>query len=247
MQATAVAMQTAFAPDHTAITVALGDPEDRQMVVVRSQLVGRFNVENILAACCVGLALDCAPEAIKTGIESLSTVPGRMERIDEGQDFLAVVDFAHTPNALSRALEAARLMLPPDRKVIAVFGSAGLRDPDKRWMMAEIGAALADISILTAEDPRTESLDAILASMALGAIRKGAIEGETFFRVPDRSEAISLACKLARTGDLVLVCGKGHEQSMCFGTTEYPWDDRVALRAVLTGKPLRTLPTASPA
>jgi UDP-N-acetylmuramoyl-L-alanyl-D-glutamate--2,6-diaminopimelate ligase len=168
-----------------------------------------------------------------------------MERIDEGQDFLAIVDFAHTPNALRRALEAARTMIPADRRVIAVFGSAGLRDREKRRLMAEVSAELADISVFTAEDPRTESLDAILQVMADAAISKGGVEGQTFYRVRDRGAALAFACSLARPGDLVMACGKGHEQSMAFGLIEYPWDDREAMRAALRGAPLKTLPTAS--
>ena len=109
-------------------------------------------------------------------------------------------------------------------------------------MMAEISAELADLTVLTAEDPRTESLDEILDEMAAGARRrpgrsvegsKGGREGETFWRIPDRGEAIKFALKLARPGDIVLACGKGHEQSMCFGSVEHPWDDRTAMRAAL--------------
>lgn len=104
---------------------------------------------------------------------------------------------------------------------------------------------LADRCVLTAEDPRTESLDAILEEMAQGAIRRGGVEGETFWRVPDRGRAVAFGCSLARPGDVVIACGKGHEQSMCFGTVEYPWDDRDAMRAALRGSPLLTLPTAA--
>ncbi len=99
--------------------------------------------------------------------------------------------------------------------------------------MAEVSTQEADLSVLTAEDPRTESLDGILAEMAQGALSKGGVEGESFWRVPDRGDAIRKAFKLAKKGDLVLICGKGHEQSMCFGETEYPWDDRTAARAAL--------------
>jgi UDP-N-acetylmuramoyl-L-alanyl-D-glutamate--2,6-diaminopimelate ligase len=109
-----------------------------------------------------------------------------------------------------------------------------LRDKLKRRMMAEISAELADITVLTAEDPRTEPLDVILEEMAAGARAKGGVEGETFWRVPDRGEAIRFMLKLAQPGDIVMACGKGHEQSMCFETTEYPWDDRTAMRAALT-------------
>jgi len=167
-----------------------------------------------------------------------------MERIDEGQDFTAIVDFAHTPNALKHALEACRPMLPEGGKLIAVFGSAGLRDVEKRRLMAETSALLADFTVLTAEDPRTESLDAILQMMAEGCMAQRGVEGETFIRVPDRGEAIYRACQMAKAGDIVIACGKGHEQSMCFGAIEHPWDDRDALRAALHGAPLRTLPTA---
>lgn len=100
--------------------------------------------------------------------------------------------------------------------------------------MAETSARLADLTVLTAEDPRTESLEAILAEMARGATQAGGREGETFWRVPDRGEAIRFALSLARPGDIVLACGKGHEQSMCFGTEEHAWDDRVAMRAALS-------------
>ena len=202
-------------------------------VTIKSNLVGAFNVSNCLAAwtaAVVGLGIK--PEIAAQGIELLDGVPGRMERIDLGQNFTAIVDFAHTPNALKVTLEAARQMT--DGRVIAVFGSAGLRDKEKRRMMAETSIELADLTVLTAEDPRTESLEGILDEMATGARSKGGREGETFWRVADRGEAIKFALRLARPGDIVLACGKGHEQSMCFGATEYPWDDRIAMRAALS-------------
>jgi UDP-N-acetylmuramoyl-L-alanyl-D-glutamate--2,6-diaminopimelate ligase len=199
---------------------------------VKTSMIGNYNIWNILAAfsaTVVGLGID--PEAARRGIQALESIPGRMERITLGQDFLAVVDFAHTPNAIRSALEAGRKLT--DGRVIAVFGSAGLRDKQKRRMMAETSAQLADISILTAEDPRTESLDEILAEMAAGAESEGAVEGESFFRIPDRGAAIQYGVDIAQPGDLVLALGKGHEQSMCFIETEYPWDDRTAMRAAL--------------
>ena len=216
---------------------------------IRTAMFGAYNVSNSLAAIgatVVGLGID--PQTAQAGIAALRGVPGRMEAIELGQDFTAVVDFAHTPNALKAALEAGRQLT--DGKVITVFGSAGLRDKAKRRMMAELAAELADRSVLTAEDPRTESLDNILEEMAAGAKSKGGKEGETFWRVPDRGTAISFALLQAKPGDLVLVLGKGHEQSMCFGETEYPWDDRVALRAALAellgveGPTMPKLPTS---
>jgi UDP-N-acetylmuramoyl-L-alanyl-D-glutamate--2,6-diaminopimelate ligase len=111
-------------------------------------------------------------------------------------------------------------------------------------MMGRIAAELADYTILTAEDPRTEELDAIIEAIAQGCRRGGGVEGRTFERVPDRGTALARAVELAGPGDVVIACGKGHEQSICFGETEYPWDDREALAAALEGHPLRTLPTA---
>ena len=230
-------------------------------VEVTSKLVGAYNVSNCLAALTVAVyGLDVKPEVAARGIASLEGIPGRMERIDLGQDFTAIVDFAHTPNALKSALEAARDLTsapsPTGRgtgergRVIAVFGSAGLRDKEKRRMMAETSAELADLSVLTAEDPRTESLEGILEEMAAGARSRGGTEGETFWRVADRGEAIRFALRLARPGDIVLSCGKGHEQSMCFGQTEYLWDDRTAMRAALAelvgvdGPPMPYLPSS---
>lgn len=200
---------------------------------IRSSLMGAYNMHNILAAAStavLGLGLDIS--IAQRGVERLAGVPGRMEKIDMGQKFLAIVDFAHTPNALKVALEAANRMKGQGR-LIAVFGSAGLRDREKRRMMAAVSLQLADLTILTAEDPRTESLDDILAEMADEAARNGGVEGQNFFRVPDRGQAILKAVQLAQPGDIVMACGKGHEQSMCFGQTEYPWDDRTAMRAAL--------------
>ncbi len=210
-----------------------------------SPLIGLYNVSNVLAAAAAASAVGVPPAAIAAGVAALPQIAGRMERIDEGQDFLAVVDFAHTPNALEQVLTTARMLIAPGRRVICVVGSAGQRDRAKRRMMAESAARLADMTILTAEDPRTESLDAILAEMAEGSRAMGGIEGQTFFRVPDRGEALYRAVRMAGPGDIILACGKGHEQSMCFGAIEYPWDDREALRAALRGAPLRTLPTAT--
>lgn len=215
-----------------------------------TRLVGDYNVQNILAAIAITWPLldngdwRAFNAVVQTGIDTLPSIPGRMERIDSGQDYLAIVDFAHTPNALNRALRAARTLIAPDRRVIAIFGCAGLRDREKRQLMPAVSTQLADVSVFTAEDPRTESLDAILQTMAEAATLHGGIESKTFWRVPDRGQALAFACTLAQPGDVVIACGKGHEQSLCFGSIEYPWDDREALRQAIRGTPLRTLPTA---
>ena len=212
-----------------------------QAFPIRSNLVGRYNVSNMLAAAGVGLALRIAPKFIQRGIAGLVGIPGRMEAIEGGQPFQLVVDFAHTPNALCRVIETGRELVRPEGRVIAVFGSAGLRDVAKRRLMAEVSVRYADLTVLTAEDPRTESLDLILDQMAAGCAAVGGREGETFFRIPDRMRAIYFGLSLARPEDIVLICGKGHEQSMCFGADEYPWDDRQAARralsAFLDGRP----------
>ena len=249
-------------PDATADNVTYGPATTRLALrlaghaplPVASALVGEFNVYNMLAAAAAADALDIDPQAIAAGLEAVGGLSGRMERIDRGQPFLVVIDFAHTPNALERAIAAARRVIgsrfqvPGSRaersslepgtwnlepRVITVFGSAGKRDVAKRRLMADISARAADLTVLTAEDPRTESLDAILSMMAGAATAAGGIEGETFWRVPDRGRAIYFALSLARPGDVVLLCGKGHEQSMAFGATEYPWDDRRAAAAAL--------------
>ena len=231
------ATDSQYHPDKTTFIV--------QNTLITMQLLGAFNISNALAGISVARELNIEWGAIQRGIASIDGISGRMERIDEGQDFVAIVDFAHTPNALKRALEAGRTMLPPGKRLLCVFGSAGLRDVEKRRLMAETSAQLADMTILTAEDPRTESLDDILEMMAQGCISQGGIEGETFIRVRDRGEAIYRACQMAQVGDIVMACGKGHEQSMCFGTVEHLWDDREAMRSALRGKPLATLPTAT--
>lgn len=226
-----------------------------QPLPIRTPLLGIFNVANILAAAGAGHALGIAPEIIQKGLQTVGQIHGRMHQIQRGQEFIVHVDFAHTPDGLEKAIQAARGILDEmgrDGRIITVFGSAGKRDPEKRRLMAEISTRLAEYTVLTAEDPRTESLDDILAAMAAGCTARGGVEGQTFWRIADRGQAIYFALGLARPQDFVLVCGKGHEQSMCFITTEYPWDDihatEAALDAFLAGQPMPDLglPTYDP-
>lgn len=206
---------------------------ENQVIKIHTPLMGRFNVYNCLAAFSTAVAgLNINPEFVAAGIASVRGVPGRMEKINLGQDFYAIIDFAHTPNALIEALKTARQMT--SGKVIVVFGSAGRRDIEKRGMMARYAIELADISIFTAEDPRTESLNEILTTMEESAKRANGKLGDNYYTIPDRGEAIRKGIKLANKGDLVICCGKGHEQSMCFGEIEYIWDDRVAMRAAIS-------------
>lgn len=198
---------------------------------LETKLIGDFNVSNILCAATAALGLGTAPCQIVEGVAGLSGVLGRMERIDAGQDFLAVVDFAHSPGSLERALTTLRGLVAPSGRLIAVFGSAGLRDRAKRRLMGQVSGRLADFTVITAEDPRTEDVDAINRAIAEGVEEHAA--ADRYAIVPDRAEAIGYALSLARTGDVVASFGKGHERSMCFGEIETPWNEQQVMRDVL--------------
>lgn len=203
---------------------------------VASKLIGEFNVANVLCAATVALALGLEPVVIQRGIAHFAGVLGRMEPIDRGQSFLAVVDFAHSPYSLERALLTLRKMVGQDEqgnpgRLIAVFGSAGLRDVAKRRLMGQVSGRLADFTVVTAEDPRTEDLAAINAAIAAGVQEFAPTTAFTI--VPDRAAAIQFAVEMARPGDIVAAFGKGHERSMCFGETEYPWSDQEAMMTAL--------------
>ena len=215
---------------------------------IYSPLLGRFNVYNILAALSTGLAVGRnMPDLgtrLKQGIAQLKVVTGRMEPIDEGQDFLVIIDFAHTPVSLENALSTAREMT--DGRIISIFGSAGLRDRAKRGMMGEISGRLAHLTVITAEDPRTEKVEDICEEIAAGAECAGAMRNEQYVIIHDRTEAIAWAIHAAQPGDLVITCGKGHEPSMCYGTTEYPWSEHEAVRQALRSLNSQTLGVKTP-
>ncbi|MFP3896862.1 MAG: UDP-N-acetylmuramoyl-L-alanyl-D-glutamate--2,6-diaminopimelate ligase [Anaerolineales bacterium] len=196
-------------------------------IPIHSPLIGRYNMYNILAAASVGYSQNFEAHAIGEGIASVKAVPGRMESIDRGQPYTVIVDFAHTPNALEEALHTVRALADGD--ITVVFGCAGLRDEAKRPWMGEIAGRLADRVVITAEDPRTESLEEIMEQIAAGCRRSGRREGKGFWRIGDRGKAIGWALETATSGDLIIITGKGHEQSMCFGTTEHPWSDQEAV------------------
>lgn len=201
----------------------------------KTSLPGEYNQYNCLAAIAATSSLGIPAEKIRKTMAAFKEVKGRMEKIDEGQDFQVIVDFAHTSNGLKNLLETLRKFKP--HRLIAVFGCAGLRDARKRPIMGRIATLLANISILTAEDSRTEDVNKIIDQIAQGCQKAGGVEDKNFFRIPDRSEAIKFAIqKLAKKGDIVVICGKGHEQSMCFGTTEHPWSDQKEARKALKEK-----------
>jgi UDP-N-acetylmuramoyl-L-alanyl-D-glutamate--2,6-diaminopimelate ligase len=200
-------------------------------MTVRTPLVGRFNVSNCLAAIAVahlhGLDIDLIVDALAAA----PSVSGRMERVDAGQPFTVVVDYAHTADSLEKVLQVLR---PLTRgRLIAVFGSAGDRDRDKRPKMGAVAARLADFAVITDEDPREEDAAAILREIAEGAEASGARAGKQFVEIVGRREAIATAFARARPGDTVVLAGKGHEQSLIIGREKMPWDDRRVARELL--------------
>jgi UDP-N-acetylmuramoyl-L-alanyl-D-glutamate--2,6-diaminopimelate ligase len=198
---------------------------------VRVALPGRFNVANALAALGVAEALGLDLHHAATALDGTAGVPGRMERIDAGQPFTVIVDYAHTADALHKMLETLRPLATG--RLIVVFGSAGERDPTKRAPMGRVAAELADLVVVADEDPRLEDPRAINEAIADGSRAAGAIDGERLWVIDDRREAIAHAFGLARDGDIVLLAGKGHETSIFYGTDKLPWDDRVVAREAL--------------
>jgi UDP-N-acetylmuramoyl-L-alanyl-D-glutamate--2,6-diaminopimelate ligase len=195
---------------------------------VETRLVGRFNVSNCLAALATVYSQGVALDKIVEGLACIQGVTGRMERIDEGQSYVVIVDYAHTPDSLGKVLDTLRPITMG--KLVVVFGSAGERDLQKRPIMGRIAAQKADFFVITDEDPREEDREQILREIAVGAEEVGKREGKDFLCVADRSEAIALALKRAQPGDTVLLAGKGHEQSIIIGREKYPWDDRRVAR-----------------
>jgi UDP-N-acetylmuramoyl-L-alanyl-D-glutamate--2,6-diaminopimelate ligase len=224
--------------DH--VTYGLDDVEDLVLAADGSRfrwrgqtlelaLPGRFNVSNALAAATAATALGVEPEAVARGLRSAGVVAGRFERIDEGQPFLAAVDYAHTPDGLRNLLETARELV--DGRVILVFGAGGDRDRSKRGPMGAAAAELADVVVLTTDNPRSEDPAAIMAAVERG------MEHPTDLRIePDRAAAIASAVDEARPGDAVLVAGKGHEQTQIVAGVVTPFDDRVVLRDALAAR-----------
>lgn len=196
------------------------------------KLIGRFNVYNCLAAICVGLHFGLNLNQCKQGLGKVTGVPGRMESIDEGQNFSVLVDYAHDPVSFNNLF--ATLKMFTKNRIIHVFGSAGgVRDHAKRPLLGRISGEQADITIITDEDSYDEPTMKILNEIAVGAIAGNKIEGQNLFKITDRREAIKYACQLAQPGDLVLITGKGTEQSIKSNGVETPWDDREVTRQVL--------------
>ena len=168
---------------------------------------------------------------IAHGLAAVQGVTGRMERIDEGQPFTVIVDYAHTPDSLQKVLATLRPLTRA--KLQVVFGSAGERDIQKRPLMGQISAQMSDFFVITDEDPREEDREDILQDIAAGAEALGKRQGIDFLCVADRTAAIAAAFSHARPGDTVLLAGKGHEQSIIIGREKLPWDDRRVAREQL--------------
>lgn len=230
------------------ITFGIKDADNTpENLSYQTSLIGEFNKYNILASVSVARLLNIDDETIKKGIRTFNGIPGRMEEVKTANNFRIFVDFAHKPNALKNALET--ICSITQNRVIVVFGAAGLRDKLKRPMMGTIAGRIADIAILTAEDPRTEDVRDIIAQIAQGAKKSGMKEVDKkkdrsdiknkyryFYRIPDRQEAINFAIRiLAKKGDVVLIAGKGHEKSICYGKIEHPWDEFKAVQKALKG------------
>jgi UDP-N-acetylmuramoyl-L-alanyl-D-glutamate--2,6-diaminopimelate ligase len=200
-------------------------------IEVRSPFVGRINAYNILAAIGAGVALNIPNGKIEEGIANLELVPGRFQRIDEGQPFLVIVDYAHTDDALKNLIATAR-ELGPSARIITVFGAGGERDRTKRPLMGEAAGSLSDVVVLTSDNPRGEDPLRIINDVVVGLQKVNAK-----YRVePDREQAVAMALEEARPGDIVLLAGKGHETYQVLRDRTVDFDDREKARAILRRK-----------
>lgn len=198
-------------------------------IEVHSHLLGAFNVSNILAAVGAGLAAGIDPKVIEQGVAALEAVPGRFENVRAGQDFAVIVDYAHTPDALDNVLQAARKIAGRKGRVLTVFGCGGDRDRAKRPLMGEAAGRASDRVILTSDNPRSEDPLRILADASIGLDRVEA----SYVRESDRRRAIRQALLEARSGDVVMIAGKGHETVQKIGDEALPFDDRQVAREML--------------
>ncbi|HKW99696.1 MAG TPA: UDP-N-acetylmuramoyl-L-alanyl-D-glutamate--2,6-diaminopimelate ligase [Bryobacteraceae bacterium] len=205
---------------------------------VESPLIGRINVYNILAACCAGLSYGFSTDIIARGIAGCASVPGRFERVDEGQPFVVVVDYAHTDDALKNVISMARSLEP--KRVITLFGCGGDRDRTKRPIMGQVAAELSDFVVLTSDNPRSEDPLDIMNDVLVGLRRKDT----PCVAEPDRAAAIRRAISEARPGDIIILAGKGHETYQVLKDRTIPFDDREVAREVLLGFGYRRKPPA---
>ncbi len=197
-------------------------------LVVESPLLGRFNVENLLAALGASLALGLPAAAVLRGLQSVTGVPGRLERVSAGQDFTVIVDYAHTDDALKNLLETVRELKP--RRIITVFGCGGDRDRSKRPLMGAVASRLSEAVVVTSDNPRSEPPESIIEEILRGM--NGGRKAERHV-VVDRRDAIAKALDMAGTGDAVVIAGKGHETYQVLRDRTVPFDDRQVVRDLL--------------
>jgi UDP-N-acetylmuramoyl-L-alanyl-D-glutamate--2,6-diaminopimelate ligase len=201
-------------------------------VHVKSRLVGRPNVSNILATVATAAALDVPRTAIEQGLANLEGVPGRFQVVSDSRDpITVVVDYAHTDDALKNLLETARPLA--QRRVITLFGCGGDRDRTKRPLMGAVAARLSDVVVITSDNPRSEDPVRIIEEIKRGVQTPSDPDATRFFTIVDRKEAIQLAIKTAEPGDLVLLAGKGHEKTQVIGSRELPFDEVAIVREAL--------------
>ena len=208
------AMNVDLTPSGSSYTATIGDDS----YDITCHLPGSFNVYNSLAAVGVGRAIGMTKEQIEKGIASLQAVEGRMTRVDEGQDFAVIVDYAHTPESFEKILTELRPLVKG--RMIAVFGSAGRRDESKRAAQGKVAGELADVVIATEEDDRDIDGQEILDQIAGGAEEAGRQQDTDLFLIHDREKAVEKAIAMAQTGDMVVLLGKGHEKSILYNGPE---------------------------
>jgi UDP-N-acetylmuramyl-tripeptide synthetase len=200
-------------------------------VEISTPLVGTFNAYNILAAISAGIVLGIDPDKIKSGIELLKNVPGRFEKVNAGQKFPVIVDFAHSPDSLRKLLETARMF--KKGRVILVFGCTGDRDKLKRPVMGEIAGKLSDFSIISTDDPHKEDPEQIIKEIETG-MKQAGVPHEKYLKITDRRNAIYKAIEIANEDDIVIIAGRGHEKSQDWNGKKVGIDDReTARKAVL--------------
>jgi UDP-N-acetylmuramoyl-L-alanyl-D-glutamate--2,6-diaminopimelate ligase len=192
-------------------------------------LLGTVNLVNVVTAFVMLVETGIEVGVARDGVASLTAVPGRLERVDVGQPYLALVDYAHTPGAVTAVLADARALAVPGGRVLVVLGCGGDRDREKRPMMGAAAATGADLAVFTNDNPRSEDANEILAAM-----QSGVPAGLRVLVEPDRARAIDAAVGLARPGDVLVIAGKGHEQGQEAAGVVVPFDDRVVLRDALT-------------
>jgi len=183
-----------------------------------------FNVENALAASCVGFVYDISPEVIKNALEKIQGVPGRMEKVPNNKGLEIIIDYAVTPDSLEKVYELISQNKKENTKIISILGSCGERDRGKRPIMGEIVSRYADYVIVTNEDPYNEDPNQIIDEVLSGIKNKKL--GESLFRIMDRREAIKKALQIARPGDIFVITGKGAEEVMAIGKQRIPWNEK---------------------